>query len=116
MATKVFNVDALTKAPMRVVLLDGVEHEIVQMSVADYLATLDMAEELEKDNTVQSQIKGIVAIVARAIPTLTEERLLKIDFDTLTSIAAFVRGEIPEELASALEQDAVDESDTEKKA
>lgn len=100
---KILNVDGLTKEKKEIVL-KGVSHEIKEMSVDDFLATMDTASKLDKDASPKAQIDAVVAMIVRAIPSLDEKDIRALPFEQLNAIASFIRGEIPDEIKDAVSE------------
>jgi hypothetical protein len=97
---KVFNVDALAKEE-RSIVLKGVTHEVVEMSVDSYLKTMAIALELDKDenkSSQEAQISAVLKTIVLGIPTVDEATLRALPFDQMNAIAQFVRGEVPDAL------------------
>lgn len=100
---KILNVDGLAKERKEIVL-KGVTHEIREMSVDDFLVTMATADKLEKDSTPKAQVDAIISMVSRAIPTLTEAETRSLPFEQINAIAAFIRGELPDEIKDAISE------------
>ena len=102
---KVFNVDALAKEE-REIVLNGVTHKVLEMSVDSYLKTMALAENLDKEENKSNQevqIDAVLKSITLGIPTLDTETLKKLPFDQMNAIAQFVRGEVPDQLKEAIE-------------
>lgn len=115
---KVFNVDALAKEE-RSIVLKGVSHDIVEMSVDSYLKTMAIAKELDKEEnktSQEAQITAVLQTIILGIPTVDEATLRALPFDQMNAIAQFVRGEIPDALKDVVTTVEVVTPETEAKA
>lgn len=115
---KVFNVDALAKEE-RSIVLKGVTHNVVEMSVDSYLKTMAIAQELDKEENKTSQdaqIGAVLKTIILGIPTVDEATLRALPFDQMNAIAQFVRGEVPDALKEAVATVEVVTPETEAKA
>ena len=102
---KIFNVDALAKEERSIVLF-GVSHSVIDMTVNSYLATMAIAKELEKEENKSDQevqVTAVLKTITLGIPTLDVETLKNLPFDQMNAIAQFVRGDVPEALKGAVE-------------
>lgn len=122
---KVFNVDELVKDPKEVII-KGNTYQVREMSVADFVATMRAAEQLEKlENDVKegkdiskveilaAQMEVFVAEVLRAVPDAPEVDVRGLPMNHLTALSQFIRGEIPAELKAQVEADLLAEKQTE---
>lgn len=99
--SKILNLDKLVAAEAsqrRVLKINGVDYPINEMSVQDFIqANLD-AERLEKEGTsVADQVKAAVDMIARRVPDVPRDILVKYSMPVLRQIMAFVRGDDVEE-------------------
>jgi hypothetical protein len=101
---KILNVDGLAQEKKEIVL-KGITHVIKEMSVEDFLVTMEAADKLEVDSSPKAQIDAIVAMVARAIPSLTDVEARALPFDQLNAIASFIRGEISDSIKHAITEE-----------
>lgn len=70
--------------------LDGVEHEMVEPSVDDFIFNMKEIEKLSVSASTIEEINIVIGIIARAFPTITEERLRKIKLPQLKKIQEYV--------------------------
>lgn len=101
---KIFNVDALAKEE-RAITLGGVNHPVIDMSVDAYLATMKLANELDKPenkDSQEAQINAVVNTICLAVPSISAEVLRSLPFDQMNAISQFVRGEVPDVLKDAV--------------
>lgn len=101
---KVFNVDELAKEE-RSIVLKGVSHNVIEMTVDSYLKTMAIAKELDKElnkDNQEVQINSVIQTIVLSIPTISAEALRALPFDQMNAIAQFVRGEVPDALKDAV--------------
>ncbi|WP_354734411.1 hypothetical protein [Acinetobacter nosocomialis] len=96
---KLLNLDPLVKSVQkRLILVDGVEHEICSLNVEQFLLvvdeTKDIAEKSEKGEfTIADEVRLTMKVVAFAVPTLSEDQIKALKLDQLQAIAAFAKGD-----------------------
>lgn len=115
---KIFNVDELAKEE-RSIVLKGVTHQVVEMSVDSYLKTMAIAKALDQEenkSSQEAQVNAVLKTIVLGIPTLNEETLRVLPFEQMNAIAQFVRGEIPDALKDAVSTVEVVTPETEAKA
>lgn len=89
---KVLNLDDLAKTT-RTLTLDGVQHEVLDMTVGAFIEATKNEEKMKKAS-LADQFENAVKMVHERVPTLSEERLKKLNFDRLTIILKFITGEL----------------------
>ena len=92
MATKILNLDNIKPAHTRVVQLFGEKHEVLDMTVENFIATSDDAQKM-KELPLHEQMKATVEMICRSIPSAPAERLSKMSLEQLAVITAFIRGD-----------------------
>jgi hypothetical protein len=105
---KVLNLDSMVKVT-KSVTLKGVEHEVKEMSVDDFVFANAEAKKLESikagDQTVGDQTvamcESMVALLDRVIPTIGAQQLRGLSFNQLDALTAFVNGILEEETQNA---------------
>lgn len=98
MATKVLNLDKLSKATTRQLTINGVNYPIEAMTVENFIETSRTVERLVKgDPSLADQVEATVDMICRAVPSVPREALVKYELELLNTIATFVRGEDVEE-------------------
>lgn len=109
---KVLNIDALVPDVTRTIKIKGVTHNVVEMTVENFIESTLHAERLEKDSaSVVEQIEATAAAILRSVPTLDMETLRLIPLKQLGVIFQFIRGE--DEFAD--KENAEKEGDSAKK-
>jgi hypothetical protein len=108
---KALNLDVLSRE-VRTITLGGLDHEVIDMTVEDFIETSRAIDELEKDTSVTSQLESSIAMICRRVPTLTPEQLKKLSLEKLTLILKFIKGDMDDEKT---EQTAQEAGDQEKK-
>lgn len=106
--TKILNIDTLS-SDQRTVVLGGVEHQVLEMSVENFIETTKAAELLQStDATLTAQVESAVSLIMRSVPTVSRETLVKIPLRHLQTIVGFVRGDDVKEEAVNPEAKAED--------
>jgi hypothetical protein len=99
--TKILNIDTLS-SDQRTIVLGGVEHEVLEMSVENFIATTKQAELLQStDAALTAQVESAIDLIQRSVPSAPRETLLKLKLRHLQTIVAFVRGDDVQEEALA---------------
>lgn len=107
--TKVLNIDTLSSDP-RTLVLAGVEHEVLEMSVENFIETTKQAELLQNtDAALTAQVEAAVDLIQRSVPTAPRDLLLKLKLRHLQTIVAFVRGDDVQEEALAQPEEQASE-------
>lgn len=92
MATKILNLDSIKPAHTRVVQLFGEQHEVLDMTVENFIATGDDAQKM-KEKPLHEQMKTTIEMICRSIPTAPADRLGRMSLEQLAVITAFIRGD-----------------------
>lgn len=83
----------------RVIVFQGVEHVVREMSVDDFIAASVDAKVLEADEAgVAENLAGTINHLRRAIPTLEETTLRNLSLAQLVVLAQFVNGTLEREM------------------
>lgn len=91
---KILNLDELAKTT-RTITLGGKEHEVIEMTVGNFIETSKAAELLESDKaSLPVQMEESIKMVIRSVPSLTDEQLRKLSLEKLATILKFLRGEL----------------------
>ena len=80
-------------APTVIIRLNGVEHELKQISLADWIANTKEVQNLvaaSGDLEIESNV--IIAMIVRSFPSLKTEDLLNMPLIKLNKILAFANG------------------------
>lgn len=103
-APKILNIDDFV-TPERVLRFKGVDHEVKEVSVQNFIDSLKAAEELEnsgkKEQTpqrVSAQVELAVKNIMEAVPTFPEDELRKMKVPAMTAIMRFIRGDVDQEV------------------
>lgn len=94
---KVLNLDALAPKEVRELHLAGKVYVVREMSVGDFIEGSRLAESLEGETSVAAQMEASVKLIKHSIPDIDEDTLKRLNFDQLSAVAKFVRGEDPTE-------------------
>lgn len=81
------------EAPEVVIRLDGVEHQLKQITLSDWIANTKEVQNLvaaSGDLEVESNV--IIAMIARSFPTLEKEVLMNMPLIKLNKILAYANG------------------------
>lgn len=99
---KTLNLDALAKTN-RTLTLGGVDYEVVEMTVENFIETTKAAQKLGDSAGVVEQMEAAIDMILRSIPSMDKGVLGKLSLEQLTTIVKFVRGELDEKEAPAAE-------------
>jgi len=102
--TKILNIDTLV-SDQRSIVLGGVDHEVLEMSVENFIATTKQATKLQNENAaLTDQVESAVDLIIRSVPTAPRDLLLKTPLRHLQTIVGFVRGDDVQEEAVKAEE------------
>jgi hypothetical protein len=91
---KILNLDKIAPQPTRSMVIGGVKHPILPMTVENFVLTTATVQELSTTNaTYVDQVNSTIEMILRSVPTLTHELLNSRALEELNTIATFVRGE-----------------------
>jgi hypothetical protein len=113
---EILNIDALA-APKRVLTFGGQQHEVLDLSVQDFIDNLAAANKLEaaKLGTAEEAIESMklsITMIQRSVPTLTEEQAKRLNPAQVGALMQFIRGELD---GGIKKPEGAAESDSEKK-
>lgn len=102
---KVLNLDAFaSKQEERKLIINGVSHVIVGMTVENFIETTKAAERISGDASIADQVEATMDMIQRSVPTVGRDLLSKCSLDQLQAITAFVRGDNVDEAETEGEQ------------
>ncbi|WP_374335531.1 hypothetical protein [Methyloversatilis sp.] len=96
---KVLNLDSLAK-PRKAITINGVRHVVKDMTVEDFIEVARAAEKYESEDASISLLERFnesLNGVKRALPTITDEEIKKLNVDQLGAINKFIRDELIED-------------------
>lgn len=102
--TKVLNLDSLETNIEKVIQVDGVEHVMRPLSVEEFVENMKELEAIQKGGVEidpSEAFERSLTMILRAFPTLSEDRVRKMNVTQVDAIFAFVQGENDEELKRA---------------
>jgi ABC-type multidrug transport system ATPase subunit len=102
---EVLNLDDFTKQA-RTITMNGKSHEVIDMTVEDYIETSKAIEEMKKVEAVSDadQVLHAVGMISRRVPTLNKDDLKKLSMAKLSMIMKFIQGELDEEAKEVKEE------------
>lgn len=105
MNMKVLNLDSFAQVK-RQLQLAGVTHDVLEVSVQQFINNLKAAEDLESKGqktpeTLSAQVEASVSAILESVPTLQREQLVSRPIEALTAIMQFIRGEMDPDVATA---------------
>lgn len=110
---KILNISGLTKTnESRVIVIEGVRHEMKELSVADFIYINDkaQAEDNNPDSSFATKLKFLIETIKISFPTCSEEDLGKQTIEALYTIAAFARdGSLPEGMVDENQEGSAEE-------
>lgn len=111
MTVKYLNLDELATPPNRFLKFQGVEHAIIEQTVAGFIDATKLVKDLQakSEDDIASQLELTITLIVLAVPTIDSAALKTLPLNSLVKIAAFVRGDDEEAIAIAAE------GETEKK-
>lgn len=97
----VLNLDELSKQT-RTITIKGQSHEVIDMTVEDFIETTKAIEEMEKKEKVSDvdEVVSAIGIISRRVPTLSVDELNKLSMEKLSLIMKFIQGQMDEEKAA----------------
>lgn len=114
MAKKVLNLDEVLTTDPRELVLNGQTYTINEMSVEDYVEVTKTAEKLGEGASVELQMNETARMIARQVPGLTQQQLMKLPVEKLYAIAEFVRGVDPEQILKKASGEAPEQKKAEE--
>lgn len=113
---KVLNLDVLSPKSSRVLILGGVEYQLLEFSVEDYIETSLQIEQAEAaapapadadEETLEQKARArfelFMTEIQKRIPTITREVLVKLQIEQLAAVHQFVNGVDPDTIAKMFE-------------
>lgn len=89
---KTLNLDALAKSN-RTLTLNGKTHDVLEMTVENFIETTKAADELGEDASISVQMEATIKMISRSVPTVESTELRKLTLEQLTTIVKYVRGD-----------------------
>nr|WP_042670043.1 hypothetical protein [Methylobacterium sp. B34] len=86
MSTKIIDLDAVDQFPDIVAKLGGKRHKLVPVSVEDFIANTKLLQTLGKDGDIDAEVSGLIQIILRAFPSMTEDMLRKLPLVNLNKL------------------------------
>jgi hypothetical protein len=115
-ATTFLDLDTVDQFPDVVAKLGGKEHRLVPVTVDDFVANTKLLQTLGKTGDFEEEISGLIKIILRAFPTMTEDMLRKLPLVNLNKLMGIaqdhdgtkkVTGEVQEQAAAEGKPEAV---------
>ncbi len=89
---KTLNLDALAKSN-RTLTLNGKTHNVLEMTVENFIETTKAADELGEDASAPVQMEATIKMISRSVPSVEPAELRKLTLEQLTTIIKYVRGD-----------------------
>lgn len=104
---KVLNLDQFEGDVKRSVTIKGTSYDVVEMSTQNFIDTMRDAERLSKkvDISPMDELESVITLIRRSIPTCPEEVLRAEPMVKLGIIVKFLRGEMDDRIAQAVQQE-----------
>lgn len=101
---KVLNLDGFAQVK-RQMTLKGVNHDVLETSVQQFIDNLAAAEALEAKGektpeTLSQQVKASVDAILESVPTIDRADLVALPIEALSAIMKFIRGELDPDVVS----------------
>jgi hypothetical protein len=104
---KILNIDQLAQVK-RQVFFKGINHDVKETSVQQFIDSLKAAEDLEeaakdtgKPERLSAQVETSVKVIGESIPTMSLDELKKCPIEVLSTLLKFIRGEMDPDEATA---------------
>ena len=94
--TKILNIDELINEAPMIVVIDGVEHKMKTATLEDFLQNMKDLEAMAAAPSIVAETEITVKMIARSLPTLTEEDILKWPMPAITRLFDIVREADPD--------------------
>lgn len=101
--TKIINIDALQEEPPFTLEIGDEKHPMKVFTVDDFLSNMKDIEKLGANPSFSDELELSIKIIARAFPTLGEERVRKFQVSTIEKLFRISRGEDPNGSAEGAE-------------
>jgi hypothetical protein len=101
---KVLNLDKLAKKEGRELVIFGKTYEVEGMTVANFIETTRVAEQLAEEPSLVKQVEATIDMIARSVPSVDKADLAKLELVQLQAIVKFIRGEEVEGVEGAAAQ------------
>ena len=90
----------------RQMTLKGVNHDVLETSVQQFIDNLAAAEALEAKGektpeTLSQQVKASVDAILESVPTIDRADLVALPIEALSAIMKFIRGELDPDVVGA---------------
>ena len=115
---KVLNLDGFAQVK-RQLTLKGVNHDVLETSVQQFIDNLAAAEALEAKGektleTLSQQVKASVDAILESVPTIDRADLVALPIEALSAIMKFIRGELDPDV-TGVQADGQPEGEAAKK-
>jgi hypothetical protein len=90
MATKLLNLDEFGGSETLTIVLNGTEHKLQEMTVADFIWA---QKEMKRQESMQDEVavfESLVNVLARQFPSVPKEELHKLPMSKLRALMDFV--------------------------
>ena len=88
--TKMLDLDSLV-SEQRVLRLNGRDHEMVEMSVEEFINLMRETDKLDAKTSFADQLEMMVDLVSRRFPSIPKEELRALGLTKLNAILEFAR-------------------------
>lgn len=99
--TKILNIDELVQEAPIAIVIDGQKHEMKVPTLQDFILNMKDLEAMAAAPNIVAETEGTIRMIARAFPTLAEERIQSFPMQAIEKLFAIIREVDPEAKVSA---------------
>lgn len=90
MSVKLLDLDSIKSPVDFTIKLNGVDHQVVETTLEDFIANSELVEAQGMHSDPAKELKLMVKIIKRSVPTIPEDELFKLRFSQVAAIKEFV--------------------------
>ncbi len=90
MSVKYLDLDSIASDVNFTIKLNGKEHQVIETTIEDFIANSELVEAQGLHSDPAKELKLMVKIIKRSVPTVDEAELLKLRFSQVAAIKEFV--------------------------
>lgn len=92
---KVLNLDKLSAKGTRKLRLDGVDYDVLPMTVGNFVETTLAAERMVEagDTSAATELQETVAMIQRSVPDAPREVLERLELSQIRLVVDFIKGD-----------------------
>lgn len=94
--TKILNIDELVQESPLTIHVDGEDHKMKIPTMEDFIKNLKDLEDLAAAPNMLAETEATIRMIARAFPTLTEDRVRQFPMPAVEQLFAIIREADPD--------------------